>query len=236
MGRKGFSLIESLISLSICFFIVICSLEFYVSVRSHFLKLKEEEETNAEAFAALDKMRIDFMEGGLGLTIPIKQGILDGIREVDGTLSIFSKEHSYSLSQSIVPGQTRIILNNTEGFKKYRDICISDKGHGEIHTISSVDEYSIVLSSPINLFYAQKDTQIILIKKVIYFLDQDQNVLRRKVNSSPAQPLLEHVSSFEPSYEKASNLVRISLVLKTTKEKKYEISVFPKNIALAFFL
>ncbi len=57
---------------------------------------------------------------------------------------------------------------------------------------------------------------------------------KRKTNSSPAQPLLEDAASFGFNLEEASVLVRLHLALESNKEKIYEISVFPKNAALAF--
>ena len=57
--------------------------------------------------------------------------------------------------------------------------------------------------------------------------------MRRKVNASPAQPLLEDVASFEFEYSKDDNLVRLNLALKAEEEKKYETIVFPKNVAMA---
>jgi hypothetical protein len=52
------------------------------------------------------------------------------------------------------------------------------------------------------------------------------------VNNSPAQPLLENAAAFKFTYEKNKNLIKLSVALDTNKEKEYEISVFPKNVAI----
>ncbi|MFB0564512.1 MAG: hypothetical protein ACETWK_02400, partial [Candidatus Aminicenantaceae bacterium] len=60
------------------------------------------------------------------------------------------------------------------------------------------------------------------------------HILRRKVNNSPSQPLLEDVISFEIIYGGTLHTINLSLALKSEKETRYEMSVFPKNVALAF--
>jgi hypothetical protein len=67
-------------------------------------------------------------------------------------------------------------------------------------------------------------------------LDDAKGVIRRKVNASPAQPLLEDVAAFEFDYDRNANLVRLVLAMKLSEEKKYETTVFPKNIAMASIL
>ncbi len=95
----------------------------------------------------------------------------------------------------------------------------------------AVDKESIVLTSPINFSYPQLTTEVLLVKKVSFYLDLKSQILRRKVNSSPAQPLLEGVDSIVFSYDKALNLATANL--KILEERTYEISVFPKNLDLA---
>jgi hypothetical protein len=52
------------------------------------------------------------------------------------------------------------------------------------------------------------------------------------VNASPAQPLLEDVTAFAVTYETATNVISFNLTLRAKEEKKYESSVFIKNMAL----
>ena len=81
---------------------------------------------------------------------------------------------------------------------------------------------------------------MILLEKISVYLDEAKKILRRKVNNSPSQPLCEDVAFFDFNYEKLSNLAGLRLGLeskyskyKLNEEKAYEISVFPKNMALA---
>lgn len=231
--HKGFSLIESLISLSLFLIIVLISFELFGRTRDIFLKLKNNEDAREAALAALDKMSTDLLHGGSGLIDPIRLGILEGVSQNSGTLIILSKEKKLFCLNDLVERQTRIPLESTAELKKRRDICIFDSLNGEVKSISLVDEESIVISSPLDFSYIKDKVSIILVKKISLYLDEKKPVLRRKVNSSPAQPLLEETTFFGFDLDKATNLVRLRISLKSTKEKSYEISVFPKNTALA---
>ena len=230
---KGFSLIECLISLSLFLIIVLACLEFLGKTRTLFVKLKDKEEAREGVLAALDKIRTDLQQGGSGLIAPTQLGLLEGISEDSGFLIILSREKELSLSNDLVEGQTRIQLESTSQLKKGRDVCFFDSLNGEIKTISWVDKGSMVISSPLEYSHFREKTSAILLRTVSVFLDGKKQVLRRKVNSSPAQPLLEEASSFSFDLDKAANLVRLRLAHSTNKEKFYEISVFPKNMGLA---
>ena len=225
---------ESTLALALFLIAVIASLEFFGFTRSLFLKLKTKEETREAALSALDKMRFDLLAGGSGLLEPIALGLLEGISQEQGTLVILSKEQNISPLNDLLEGQTRIRLQSTSELKKGREVVIFDSQKGEVKSISRVDKKSIVLSSPLDFSFLKEKTQVCLLKRISFFLDKDKKILRRKTNASPAQPLLEDAILFAFSYEKASNLAKMQLALDSNKEKKYEISVFPKNAALAF--
>jgi hypothetical protein len=232
-SEKGFSLMESTLALALFFIAILASLEFFGFTRSLFLKLKTKEETREAALSALDKMRVDLLAAGSGLLEPLKLGLLEGISHEEGTLVILSKEKNLSPLNDLLEGQTRIRLQSTDELKKGREICIFDNHRGEVKSVSRTDKKSIVLSSPLKYSFLKEKTQVLLLQKISFFLDKDKQVFRRRTNSSPAQPLLENAASFGLSYEKATNLARLYLSLESNKEKKYEISVFPKNAALA---
>lgn len=235
--RKGFSLIESLISLSLFLVIVVSSLEFFAYTRTHFKNLKEEQETNQAAYAALDKTRIDLLHGGSGLLIPAQLGLLDCMVENNGRITIYAKEKELSLLNDLISGQTKIFLKNTKEIKKDTELCIFDANKGEVKSIASVHKDSLVLLFPLDFTYQKETTSVILLEKISLYLDEAKKILRRKVNNSPSQPLCEDVTFFDFDYEKSSNLASLRLGLNSeykNKERVYEISVFPKNMALAF--
>lgn len=232
MAKKGFSLLESLLSLSIFFLIVLSSLEFFGFSRNIFLKIKAQEETGQAAFSALDKMKADLLQGGAGLRDAIQLGLLEGIAENEGALIILSKEENLIPINDLTAGQTGIQLVSTDELSRGREVCIFDSFKGEVISISSVNKKSIALSSPLNFSFKKEKTNLVLLEKISLFFDRAKQIIRRKVNSSPPQPLLEDATSFD--FERASNLVRLRLSLKLLNRVKiYEASVFPKNTALA---
>lgn len=230
--NQGFSLIESLISLTLFLLLVLSSLEFFVLARDHFFQLKDDQEANAAAYSALDKIRKDILEAGLGLLIPSHLGVLEPLSEKNGALILLSKEKKFSLLENLTSGQPDIPLQNAKYIKKNRELCVFSPFNGEVKSVSTEGQEYLALSAPLDFSYSRENTSVALLKKVSFFLDEDKHILRRRVNNGPAQPLLEDIASFGFVYEKASNLVKLSLSLKTNKEKMHEISVFPKNTAL----
>jgi len=228
--RQGFSLIESLISLSLFLFVVVASLEFFISARDHFLRLKDEQEEDIAVFAGMDKMRIDILDCGRGFLIAQTLGIVAGIESAGDTLTTRAVAKKLHLLGDLVAGQTRITFQSISGIAKGQEICIYDDTRGETQGILSVDDRSLVLSSPLQFSYAQQETKVLSIEKVSFYLDQKSHILRRQVNSSPAQPLLEEVEDVYFSYVRASNLVDVTLKMREGKE--YAITVFPKNLGL----
>ena len=233
MMRKGFSLIESLISLAIFLIILLGSVECFSLARKHFLELKEKYERDESVHASLDKIKIDLQGAGSGLHIPLTLKLVEGIRVIDNTLTICSRDKVLSPLGSIITGQTQIPLAGTAGIKKGRLICIFNQDMGEVRTVAVVNRNSIVLSNPIQNTYPFIECNMVLIKTVSVFKDQKQHILRRKVNTSPAQPLMEATARFSALYHEESHLINLSLCPISHQEKSYEISIFAKNLGLA---
>lgn len=230
---KGISLVETLLSLSLFFLLFSSSLQIFDLARNAFFKLKEAQKAREGALLALEKMKIDLLQGGLGLFQPLKLGLIKGIEENGKTLIILSRDKAFPLLDNTVPGQIQIPLETTKGMKKGREVCIFDSKKGEIKRTSSLTAKSITLDSPLNGRFFKEESRVLLLKKISLFHDEKKQILRRRVNNSPSQPLLEEVISFDFSYSEASNLVHLWFNLKSEKEKKYEIFVYPKNMALA---
>lgn len=230
--QRGFSLLEGLLSLFLFLLIVLFSLECFLSVREHFAELKESETANTAVYAALDRMRKDLRDAGLGLIEAMGLQILEGVYETQGMLIVLSKDEDIAIEEGLVSGQQRIPTPDAQGIKRGQQIGIFDHFGGEVHSVSSIDQNSIVIESPLVSNYLYENTSVILLRKISLYLDEANGVIRRKVNSSPAQPLLESVASFEFDYVRDANLVKLGLILKLDEEKIYETTVFPKNTAM----
>ncbi len=232
MKKKGFSLLETMIALGLSLLVFLAAFEFFGITKSLFLKLKEVQETNQAVQAALTKLRIDLLRAGFGLEAPIRAGIINGIDIAGTSLSIVSLDEVFALSTDAFLGEQRILLERVSGLNQGRRVCLVDAEKAEVHTIAALEGNSVVLAAPLEAPYPAAAAQMLLLEEVGYFLDERSGILRRKVNASSAQPLLDDAGLFIPIYEPEDNLVRVSLAVRAHQEKIYELSVFPKNLGL----
>ncbi len=232
MNKKGFSLFETLIALGLSLLVLVAAFEFFGITRSLFLKLKEAQENSQAVQAALVKLRIDLLRAGFGLEVPLRTAAIEGIEVTGTSLLILSREEVFVLSADAFSGETRISLERVSGLSPGRRVCLAEEERAEIHTIAALEGKTAVLTEPLATSYLGISAQLLLIEEVSYFLDERSGILRRKVNASPAQPLLDDTGLFVPLYLRGSNLVRVSLAGKANKERRHELSVFPKSLGL----
>jgi prepilin-type N-terminal cleavage/methylation domain-containing protein len=232
MKRRGFSAIESSISLALFLIIFLAAFEFFGITRSFFFKLKNAQEKNQAAMAAGDKMKVDLLRAGSGLLQPIRQGAVEGIAIISNALIIYSREKIYSLPEGLSQGESRIALETAAGLSPGREVCVFDEEKAEVKTISSIERKTIFLTTPLEASYSTSESQLALLERTSLFFDEKNSGIRRKVNASSPQPLLDDVLYFEFAYEKEVNLARLRFAFKNNKEKTYELLVYPKNIAL----
>ena len=231
MRERGFSLIELLLVLGLSLLVFLAAFEFFGITRSLFFKLKDAEEDNLAIQAALDKLRIDLLRAGFGLELAIRAGVVEGIA-IGGSLIILSQEARYSLAGDCSSGEKRVTLERRSGLSAGGRVCLADEEKAERHTIAALEGNTVVLSEPLENSYKGADARLLLLEEVTYFLDERTAVLRRKVNASPAQPLLDNAGLFEFAYLAETNLVRVKLADKKNMERAHELSVFPKNLGL----
>lgn len=235
-AQRGFSLLEGLISLFLFLLIVLFSLDCFLAVKEHFVKLKESETSNTAVYAALDRMRRDLSDAGLSLAEAMALQVLEGINEEQGRLVVLSKDEDLDMGENLFFGQQRILSGDARKVKKGHLVGIITPYGGEVHSVVMADQNSIVIDSPLASDYLLANTSLVLLRKISLFFDETKGVIRRKVNASPAQPLLEDVASFAFEYIKDANLVRLDIALEGDEEKKYETTVYPKNTAMASIL
>jgi type II secretory pathway pseudopilin PulG len=230
---RGFTLLECLIGLSLSLFVVCACLEFYAAAQKHFFRLKEKEEAAQGAMAALDKMKVDILRAGQGLVRANSLGLVEAVVEVAGGLLVIRAERAYDLAADVGEGDALVPLTSIADLRPGREICLSDGEKGEVLVIASVAAGAAVLSSPLGSGYSREKSSVLLLEKISLTLDAARGILRRKVNLSSAQPLLENVSTAEFLVERSANLVRVRLGLKDQGDSIYELCLFPKNPALA---
>jgi type II secretory pathway pseudopilin PulG len=233
MKAKGFSLLECLIGLSLSFFIVLACLEFFGAARKSYSRLKDKEEAAQSALAALDKMKVDILRAGEGLVLPVSLGLVEPVAEAGGGLLITRSERSYELAGDLAAGAVRIPLTSTADLKPGREICLADDAHAEVLTVSSVGAGTAAVSPAVGRAYAREKARALLLEKISLTMDARLGVLRRRVNLSPAQPLLENARDAEFAVDRPANLVRVRFRLNSQGDPIYELRLFPKNPALA---
>ena len=233
MKTGGFTLFECLIGLSLSLFVVCACLGFFGAAQKSYFKLKDKEEAAQSALAALDKMSVDILRAGEGLVQPVAVGLIEPVAESGGGLQIVRAERSYELSADVGAGDTRIQMAATTDLKPGREVCFVDDGNTEVHIVASVEPKAVVIAEPAGRAYALEKTSVLLLEKILLTLDTSQGILRRKVNFSSAQPLLENAAEAGFFVDRTANLVRVRLRLNSQGDAAYELQLFPKNVALA---
>jgi hypothetical protein len=232
MREHGFTLTEVLIGLGLSLLMFVAAFEFLGITRDLFGKLKDAEEENQAAVAALDKIRIDLAQAGRGLASPMRNSSIAGVEAVAKSLVLCLAERVYALTQDVVAGQTLVPLQAVSGLSPQREVCLAGDGWSELHTVSSCGAGAVILGEPLQASFSKVSGQVLLIERIAYFLDEPSGILRRRVNAGSPQPLLEGVAAADLSYDTAANLAKAGFSLQSSKEKRYEISVFPKNVGL----
>ncbi|MGZ5439670.1 MAG: PilW family protein [Candidatus Aminicenantales bacterium] len=113
MKRDGFTLIECLLGLALSLFVISTGLEFFIRAEKAFLLLKEREEAGQAALAALDRMRIDLLHAGRGLSLEIGLGLVAAAEATAAELRTMSLEKTLTLAADAQAGDTRLPLEST---------------------------------------------------------------------------------------------------------------------------
>ena len=77
MKKGGFTLIECLVGLALSLFVISTGLEFFIRAERPFCGSRREGEAGQAALAALDRMRIDLLHAGRGLSLEIEVGLVE---------------------------------------------------------------------------------------------------------------------------------------------------------------
>jgi hypothetical protein len=231
--RRGSTLLESLLALIFFLMILQVSLEFFGTARTAFYKIEDSLSARESAQAGLARIRADVLLAGLGLARPIALGLVSGIVPAAEGTALLSLEKSTLLAADTRAGDTSLALVNASDFGAGRTIVLMDKADGEVLTAALVEGNTLHLETPVIRSHAAANSEILLLRRVAYSFDPEKSVLKRKVNASSAQPLLEGVVSFSMSWASPGGLVTAWVALQEKPDRIYTISVFPRNMALA---
>ncbi|MBC7364947.1 MAG: hypothetical protein H5U07_10495, partial [Candidatus Aminicenantes bacterium] len=144
-------------------------------------------------------------------------------------------EEEVSLWAPAEAGQCFLIVYASQALadklKKGRSLLLQNlkERKFELFSIVNFTGNVIYLNVPLESNFSPEGSRLCLLKKVDYFLDKEK-ILRRRVNDTSSQPLLEGAVSFEFKYSLNTNILTVKLIAGTKKEVTYELVVFPKNI------
>jgi hypothetical protein len=233
MTRKGFSLLECLLGLSLFFLAAAAAMEAFGTARTAFARLKSSQESQLSAYAALEKIRFDLARAGLGLAGAAERGAVEPVVASGSAMTLASAEAEFALAGDVAAGDDFVVLEEeNEELKPRREVCLIGPEGAEVRTVAAAAAGGIILDAALERPYDAATGHLVLLETVRIFLDDDGRTLRRKVNASPAQPLLDDVSSFVPSYDQDANLAAVRLTLAIPEEKTHVLSLCPKNARL----
>ena len=232
MTRRGFTLIECLIGLALSLLAITGGLEFWGLSEKVFRRLKAREEAGQASLAALDKIRIDLLHAGFGLSREIGLGLVSPVEIVGGELRTAALERTLGLAADAQAGDTRFSLVSTSGVAAGRRVALRCGAAGEVRTVTRVEAGALIIDGPLERAYPADASAVSLLELLACFRDGGTRVLRRRVNASPAQPLLEDTAAVVWELNAAAPLVRIRLESAVEGVQAYEATVFLKNPAL----
>ncbi len=233
MKARGFTLVECLIGTAISLFVVCAALEFLAAAQKRFLRLKERAENAQSAWAALDRMKIDLLHSGRGLTGPAGAGLIETAEATAEALTTTSLDAALTLTGEARAGDLRVSVSPTTAVSAGREICFFDGREGEVRTVARVETGAVVLREPLDSGYEPATASVLLLERVAYFVDRPARILRRRVNASSAQPLLESAAGADWRIDREAGLARVRLEIDGKGENVHELCVFLKNAALA---
>ena len=233
MRRPGFTLIEALISLSLSLFIAAAGVEIFARAERAFLRLKTREEAGQAALAALDRIRIDLLHSGRGLSDEVVLGLFEPVEVIGGELRTTTLETTLRLAADAQAGDTRLSFVSTSDVTAGQRITLRQGLAGEIRTVARVMTGAVLVDAPLGQHYVRDATVVSLLELVTYFRDSASRILRRRVNTSPAQPMLEDTAAVEWGLDSQAHLVRIRLEPAIQGVHPHDATVFLKNPALA---
>jgi prepilin-type N-terminal cleavage/methylation domain-containing protein len=233
MKNDGFTLIECLVGLALSLFVITAGFEFFVRAQKVFTRLKDREEAGQAALAALDRMRIDLLHAGRGLSSEIGLGLVAAAEASADELRTTSLEKELRLSAEAHAGDTRLFLVSTTDVAAGQRLTLREGPAGEARAIVRVEARAVVIDASLVRDYAPATATLSLLELVSYFVDRPSRILRRRVNTASAQPILENTAAAAWSLDPIAPLVRIRLAIGVEGVHPHEATIFLKNPALA---
>ncbi len=211
--EKGFSLTETIISLTLSLFILLFTSLFVDFVRKESLRGKEEMENLQEFYSGIDRIGYEIKRCGLGLSHLWEKEEFKIFEVLDDALYLRRGNGKTFLSDKALRGENRIFVDEPFKFKEGREIMVTDFLKFENKKIIKKEKNALVLSGALKNDYSERSLAI-QINYVSFKYDGRKKILRMSQNFGPYQPLIENIESC--SFKRERN----SLILKVSFDKK----------------
>ncbi len=232
--RNGFSLIESMLSLSLTLAVVLAGMEFFGVSRDFLIRLKERSEDRRAALAALDRIEDDVRLAGRDLAVPMGRGLIEGMIAGNNRLILDRAECELVPAADIQPGQSRVTLAAAADVRAGSRICLCGDDYAQVLQVVGVEDNDLLISPEADATYIKERSRLLLLSRVEYYLDGPAGIVRRKEGGGGGQPLLEAVSRLEFAFDGARNLLTVKLEQRSRPGRVHESTMFPKNLAQSF--
>ncbi len=184
---------------------------------------------------ALEKIREDLTTAGAGLSVITGTFNFQPFQAGEENLMLFSAEEKTSLAEDAAAGQNYLLVALKPGLssllKKGRELVVFDGNTGGLFSISAVSGNRLTVSPPLSSDFQAGRTEIILLEKIEIYFDRQAGIVRRRVNGTTGQPLMEEVSHFNVAYSPQENLVHLSITFEFGgKAHERELLYYPKNL------
>jgi type II secretory pathway pseudopilin PulG len=231
--RGGFTLVEALVGLALSLLVISAGVEFFALAQRAFFRLKAREEAGQAALAALDRMRIDLLHAGRGLAAEMAAGLVEAVQAGENELRTAALAKRLGLAAEAVPGTTHLELASAADIVAGDAVVLFDGRAGEARAVTSVEPGGVGLDRPLDGRYAPATASVALLETVAYFVDGPARILRRRVDATSAQPVLEGVRAADWTYDREARLARLRLEVDIEGAHPHEATVFVKNASLA---
>jgi len=194
---KGFSLLEVIVSLSICFSILVLVITNVSESTSHAKRIVGSQEKMEAIFHTVEMIRSDLTKCGMRLLEPAKFLGFPLFVNSDYSFKVIYGIETEMLYNDAKVGDTAIDVNRNDFFTKGKRIVIYDPDNRnyEINEIQAINGDQLILLAGLQEDYP-KNSSVVVLKEVEYKHYANQNTLKRKVNKGYFQPIIEEVTDF----------------------------------------
>ncbi len=192
--EKGFSLMETIISMTLSLFILLFTSLFVDFVRKESLKGKEEMEDLQEIYSGIDRLGYEIKRCGIGLSLLWEKEDYKILSISENSISLRRGNGKSFLKERAFKGEKRIIVEEPFLFKERREVIITNKIRFENNKILKIKKHEIRLSDSLEDDYPE-GAEVIQINFISFKYDMGKKVLRMSQNSGSYQPLIERIEN-----------------------------------------